>query len=237
MATIKDIAEKSGVSRGTVDRVLHDRGRVDPAVREKVLEIAKELSYRPDRAGQALATKGKKRRISVVMPSLSNPFFLSVKKGMEVAMEENDMSLSFFHYNGYGEKECMAALDAAVSSSPDSLLLTLPDYPDIVERVEKSGIPFASVNSGLSSSRSLFYSGPDYTKKGRINAGLLAMSSNGFVPRILVLRGSALMKGHKEILEGFRDALDERGIQYSISLDVDTEDDDSLSFRATKEAL
>ena len=237
MATIKDIAEKSGVSRGTVDRVLHNRGRVDPAVAEKILEIAKELSYRPNRAGQTLATKGRKRRIAVVLPSLSNPFFLSVKRGMEVAMEENDMELSFFHYSGYGESECRDVLEKAISSAPASLPLTLPDSPSLVTVVSESSIPFACVNMGLSSDLPLFYSGPDYTQKGRINAGLVTLASTSFVPRILVLRGSSVVKGHREILDGFRSALDERGVEYSVAQDVDTEDDDALSFRATKEAL
>ena len=134
MATIKDIAEKAGVSRGTVDRVLHNRGRVDRDVAEKVMLIARELSYRPNRAGQALATKGRKRRIAVVLPSLTNPFFLDIKKGMEMAAEENNMDLSFFHYSGYGENECAAAHEEAIESS-DSLLLTLPDYKSLIERL------------------------------------------------------------------------------------------------------
>ena len=100
MATIKDIAQRAGVSRGTVDRVLHNRGHVDQRVAEKIHQIAKELSYRPNRAGQALASKGRKRKIAVVMPSLSNPFFRDIKKGMETAAEENDMELYFFHYTG-----------------------------------------------------------------------------------------------------------------------------------------
>ena len=93
MATIKDIAQVAGVSRGTVDRVLHNRGHVDPAVAERIFNIAKDLSYRPNRAGQALANMGRKRRIGIVMPSLSNPFFLDIKNGMEKSGEENEMVL------------------------------------------------------------------------------------------------------------------------------------------------
>ena len=156
MATIKDIAQAAGVSRGTVDRVLHNRGHVDPAVAERIFNIAKELSYRPNRAGQALANMGRKRRIGIVMPSLSNPFFLDIKNGMEKSGEENEMVLTFFHYSGYGEKECLGALKEAIENS-DSLLLTLPDYRSVVEEAEASSLPFASINTGLSSSSSLFY--------------------------------------------------------------------------------
>jgi len=47
MATIKEIAALAGVSRGTVDRVLNDRGAVNPETAEKIRKIAKELDYNP----------------------------------------------------------------------------------------------------------------------------------------------------------------------------------------------
>ena len=43
MATIKEIAELAGVSRGTVDRVLNNRGSVNPRTARKILEIAQAL--------------------------------------------------------------------------------------------------------------------------------------------------------------------------------------------------
>jgi LacI family transcriptional regulator len=47
-ATIKEVAEKAGVSRGTVDRALHDRAGVNPEVALKVRKAAKELGYVPN---------------------------------------------------------------------------------------------------------------------------------------------------------------------------------------------
>ena len=55
MATIKEIAELAGVSRGTVDRVLNGRGSVSEQTARKVLDIAQALQYRPNRAGIVLA--------------------------------------------------------------------------------------------------------------------------------------------------------------------------------------
>ena len=43
--TIQTIAERAGVSRGTVDRVLHDRPNVNPTVREHVQQIVRQLGY------------------------------------------------------------------------------------------------------------------------------------------------------------------------------------------------
>ena len=53
MATIREIAELAGVSRGTVDRVLNHRGSVNAATAALVNDIAKKLDYKPNRAGIA----------------------------------------------------------------------------------------------------------------------------------------------------------------------------------------
>lgn len=53
--TLKQIAELAGVSRGTVDRALYNRGRVKPEVAERIRKIADDLGYQPNRAGKALA--------------------------------------------------------------------------------------------------------------------------------------------------------------------------------------
>ena len=52
---IKDIAEKSGVSVGTVDRILHNRPNVSKAAREKVEKVLKEINYQPNVYASALA--------------------------------------------------------------------------------------------------------------------------------------------------------------------------------------
>lgn len=236
MATIKDIAAKAGVSRGTVDRVLHDRGRVDAEVAERIRTIAKELNYRPNAVGQALAATCKGKRMGVILPSLSNPFFKEIKKGMEKAAEKENINLFFSYYSNYSEAECRKATEETLEKEVDTILATLPDMPSLIKDLEESGLPFASVNTGLSSSSCLFYSGPDYGQKGRINAGLLAITAP-FPPRIMVLRGSGHMKGHREILEGFENALKERGIEYSIVADLDTDDDDNKTFELTQKAL
>ena len=59
MATIKEIAELAGVSRGTVDRVLNNRGSVNPRTARKILEIAQALDYKPNKAGIVLAAQKK----------------------------------------------------------------------------------------------------------------------------------------------------------------------------------
>jgi len=88
MATIKEIAERAGVSRGTVDRVLNNRGAVCAETEERIRAIIKELDYKPNKAGMALAAQKKKYLIGIILFSKQNPFFDEVMEGFQEKAEE-----------------------------------------------------------------------------------------------------------------------------------------------------
>ena len=75
--TIIDIAEKSGVSRGTVDRVINNRGRVSPIKRDAVLAAVNELGYKPNLIARALVT-GKTGIYGLTIPDLQHYIFSEV---------------------------------------------------------------------------------------------------------------------------------------------------------------
>ena len=66
--------EICGVSRGTVDRALHNKGNVRPAVAERIKAVAAEYGYIPNRAGLALSRASHPIRIGVIMISVQTPF-------------------------------------------------------------------------------------------------------------------------------------------------------------------
>ena len=72
--TLNQIAEICGVSRGTVDRALHNKGNVRPAVAERIKAVANEYGYTPNRAGLALSRASHPIRIGVIMFSVQTPF-------------------------------------------------------------------------------------------------------------------------------------------------------------------
>ena len=86
--TLQQIADMAGVSRGTVDRALNNRGRIRPEVEQKIKKIAKELGYQPSRAGRALAMAKKNLKIGVILQSARTPFMQEVLKGLEAAKKE-----------------------------------------------------------------------------------------------------------------------------------------------------
>ena len=88
MTTIKEIADLAGVSRGTVDRVLNNRGAVSPKTAEKIMDIVRAMDYRPNRAGITLAAQKKKYKIGVILFSENNPFFDEVMEGVRIKASE-----------------------------------------------------------------------------------------------------------------------------------------------------
>ena len=71
--TSQQIADLAGVSRGTVDRALHNRGRVSPEVAARISRIAEELGYRPNILGQALSRSRQDIKLGVILQSAETP--------------------------------------------------------------------------------------------------------------------------------------------------------------------
>ncbi|MDN6362789.1 MAG: LacI family DNA-binding transcriptional regulator [Tetragenococcus koreensis] len=72
--TIKDVAEKAGVSVTTVSRVLNDRGYISAKTRKKVMTTMEELNYTPNEMARSFLSN-KTRFIALIVPTTENPFF------------------------------------------------------------------------------------------------------------------------------------------------------------------
>ena len=88
--TIRQIAEAAGVSRGTVDRALNNRGRIRPEVAERIRAIADEMGYKPNQLGRALSMSRNNIKIGVILQGAETPFMKEVLKGIQEACAEVD---------------------------------------------------------------------------------------------------------------------------------------------------
>lgn len=87
VVTITDVAKAAGVSKGTVDRVIHNRGEVSDKSREKVLKVIEELGYKPNVYASILASQ-KKRSICCIIPEyVDGDFWSLTAKGIVEAGE------------------------------------------------------------------------------------------------------------------------------------------------------
>ncbi|KPP95356.1 MAG: LacI family transcriptional regulator [Bacteroidetes bacterium HLUCCA01] len=95
-ATIYDIARQAGVSIATVSRVFNNANNVSPKTRDKVLAIAQEAGYHPYAMAQGLARK-KSKLITVIVPVISNHFFMEVLAGIQDKIADHDYDLNIYN--------------------------------------------------------------------------------------------------------------------------------------------
>lgn len=79
---MRDVAQLAGVSEATVSLALSGSPRISSATRERVIEIADQLGYRPHAAGRALRTDST-RAIGLVVTDVANPFFADLAGQIE----------------------------------------------------------------------------------------------------------------------------------------------------------
>jgi LacI family sucrose operon transcriptional repressor len=82
MATIKDVAQRAGVTETTVSRVLNNRGYISQLTREKVHQVMKEMHYQPNEIARALSRK-RSMIMGLIIPTIAHPFFSELTHHIE----------------------------------------------------------------------------------------------------------------------------------------------------------
>lgn len=81
--TIQDVADRAGVSKATVSAVLNDKPSVKESTREHVLEVIRQLSYRPSRAARQRGSTETTRSVSFLVKEIENPYYAEIVAGAE----------------------------------------------------------------------------------------------------------------------------------------------------------
>lgn len=232
----------ANVSRGTVDRVLNNRGGVNREVELRVKKIASDLGYKPNRAGKALAARKKPIKIGCLLPSVDNQFFNDVISGLRAAEKELSdygLSLDLVLLKGYDVETHLDTIQSLVDRGADALCLTTVDVPVITNKINEliaSGIPVATINSDVRGTSRLFYVGSNYIKGGKAAAGMmsLVLKEKG---RTLIVTGSVKMQGHNQRIHGFCKEAKDNKMDINVVDVVESQDDDETAYRYTKESL
>lgn len=241
MATIKEIAELSGVSRGTVDRVLNNRGSVSSKTAEKVLEIARALDYKPNRAGLTLAAQKKRLKLGVILFGNSNPFFDEVMKGVRYQEER----LAGYNCSvlvrqiSYDASQQIAAIGELLSQEVHGIVLAPYNAPVITEKINSlydMGIPVVTVNTDIDHSRRIAYVGSNYFLSGETAGGLMGLMTRGEIQAGIVL-GSQQVLCHTDRVAGFRNCIEKKYPHIHVAATIQNQDDEVESFRVTQTLL
>lgn len=176
--TIFDVARKAGVSKGTVDRVLHNRGEVSRKSAEKVRKAISDLGYEPNIYASLLATRNA-FVIACLIPEFSRGDYWSLVNDGFIQAGDQVRSLNVrvrvFYYNQYDPESFRDACSALWAERPSGVIMAplfKADTEAFARRLSAAGIPFIYVDDRVGDGYLAYLGMPRYDS-GRLCAALL----------------------------------------------------------------
>lgn len=216
-----DIAAVSGVSVGTVDRVLHERGEVAEQTRKRVLKVAADLNYTPDLMARSLKTRKQYNIVSLIpAPTSENQFWVKHPEGMKKAVEELEqfpLNITEITFDLNSEADFLENKVKALKLNPDGIILA-PVFKSecltFCSLLKKKGIPFVFVDNFLRETEFLAYVGEDVFKSGKV-AGQLADLVTPHEKDILIINIARNLQNMHHLnsrMKGFLSYFTEKGL-------------------------
>jgi LacI family transcriptional regulator len=191
--TIKEIAERAELSIGTVDRVLHGRGRVSKKTEEKIRNIIRKTGYKTNILARNLSMQTT-HQFGVIMPSPDQDggYWDILKRGIDQAAGELSSFRVNRHYYFFDKYSDSSFVEAGKKSLDDKMggLVIAPVLYNACTSFVKSipnEIPYIYVDSTIPGTTPLMAIGQNSFQSGRCGAKLMNMSLTG-VGEIAVLR-------------------------------------------------
>lgn len=187
--TIKEIAERAGVSRGTVDRALNNRGRIKPEVAQRIQKIAEEIGYTPKNR-QAPA----KFKIGIVTQLANSSFMIPIRQGLQDAIRElNNRTIECLlkEVDTVDEGEQIKALNELQAANVQAIAIMPVDSPLIREKINQlvdQGILVTTFNSDIIGTKRSCFIGLNNNQSGKTAAGLMGMLTGG-IGKVLAITG------------------------------------------------
>ncbi|WP_419959995.1 LacI family DNA-binding transcriptional regulator [Psychrobacillus sp. BM2] len=209
MTNIQQVAKQAGVSVATVSRVLNGQNTVSSKTRIKVEEAIKNLNYEPSMLGRNLRNS-ESRILLILIPSISNPFYLEIIKGIEHVAHSQNYNILLCETDSNPEKENIyfdlvkkKMADGIISMDPAVNIETLKELAEkysIIQCSEyhvDSGIPYVSIDNEEASYRAVKH----LIQIGHKKIGLMNSDEKFLYAR------------QREM--GYRRALEEHGISFN----------------------
>jgi LacI family transcriptional regulator len=177
--TIKDIAQLAGVSKGTVDRVLHKRGKVSEDALLKVNAVLSEINYEPNFMARSL----KNNKVYSICVSLPDPsldsYWLPCVKGIEDVVQKfkaYNLQIKIFYFDPESTESFISCNESILKMAPDAVMLVPLFYKEtlnVVEKYNDLGIIVSTFNNQIQSPIIESFVGQDLFMSGRVAAKLL----------------------------------------------------------------
>lgn len=241
--TQAQIAKLAGVSRATVDRVINNRGSVNPEVEKRIKSIIKEHDYTPNPAGRLLVRSKRPMRIAYVLHTAQSAFIQELLTESidysERLLATSNISTDFFAENTLDVNKQLKVLKKVNNENYDGVILMPMEDERVVKEVNRivdSGIPVVTFNGDLEDSKRLCYVGEESFSAGRAAAGLMGLLL-GNKGKVLPITGWKNNVSGERRINGFTEEIKLRYPDIEL-LDVEqTKEDDMVAFSLVEKLL
>ena len=183
-ATIFDVADKAGVSRGTVDRVIYGRGRVSQETRSKVQKAIEELNYSANSNASILASK-KEYDFACLIPEFKKgDYWEEMNNGFLSAAQDYSsysINLTIHHYDQQDVLSFIRESNKILAAKPAGVIMNTVFREEVTgfcRKLEDENIPYAFVDNKIDELDYTLYYGVDPYKSGALGAWLLTNRTN-----------------------------------------------------------
>jgi LacI family transcriptional regulator len=147
--TAQDVAERAGVSIGTVSRVINSVPGVKPAVAAKVRQAIAELGWSPNIAAQNIRASSS-RMVGFIFSDIRNSLYARMTKGAEEVLSAQGYLLVTASSDGKPERE-VALINLFKRRQADGMILTVEQENEVEvnEAVSRCGMPYVMMEREL----------------------------------------------------------------------------------------
>ena len=214
MATIYDIAKIAGVSKGTVDRVLHDRGRYSAVTAKKVWAAVEELNYQTDFYASNLSKK-RKIKIAILTPyeKQGDSYWRLPLLGARKAVDElsiYNFSMDFYHFDRFNSDDYFYNGKMMIEGDYDGFII-VPEFVEETKKLfklKKNETPVVFINTDIPEINCLCFLGQNAFRSGLIAARLLFLLNCKVNKKTLIIKSSIENKHLSDRVQGFKNNTD-----------------------------
>ncbi len=231
--TIEEVAKKAGVSKGTISAVINGKNTVKPETRDHILDVMKELNFRPKGVARNLKNGMRDKSIGIIIKDLSYPFYTAIANGAReyakskgysviVASSENDHEYEKKLSHLFSTKDIKGTIIAPIVEGASEIehlfKLKMINYPFVlledVKGIQANVVAIDNIRAIKKAVKYLMESG--HTK-------------------IVHFAGPPSSSHTQERIEGFRHAFSESPLVFNKSMIVSIGSDHEESYRKTLE--
>lgn len=231
--TIYTVAREARVSMATVSRVVNGNPNVKPETRQKVLDVIKQLNYRPNAVARGLASK-KTTTVGVVIPNITDPYFAELALGIDDVASMYKYNIILTNSDSDDEK-ILKVVRSLLAKQVDGLIFMGHDVSDdLRNEFESTNTPVVVAGSVVND---------DALPSVRINYQAAAKEATEFLlkhgdQQVAYITGPLRYSiNGEDRLNGYKEALANNNVPFNESLVIETDGSYQAGYAKAQEVI